>query len=132
MPKDANKSTRSTKAKAPAKAKKAAPKKAPAKVKKTLTKAKSKAVKLATNPVVAEVVASTLVAAAAAMRNPKKARAMAAEAADELNEMAGQAASKSGALWQLALDLARRSIDALGGDDGGKKAKPKSKKKGKK
>lgn len=110
--------------------------KAPTKVKKTLTSARTKAAKLASNPVVAEVVASTLVAAAAAMRNPKKARAMAAEAADELHEMAGQAASKSGALWQLALDIARRSIDALGSGDGGKKpkgkAKAKAKKKGKK
>ena len=141
VPKDAKKKpARSTKAKAPARkaATKAATKTAAksassAKVKKTLTKAKTKAVKLASNPVVAEVVASTLVAAAAAMRNPKKARAMAAEAADELNEMAGQAAKKSGALWQLALDLARRSIDALGADDGGtSKAKGKAKKKGKK
>lgn len=144
VPKDATrKPTRAAKTKAPARAKSATKtaKKTPAKtgssakVNKTLTKAKTKAVKLASNPLVAEVVASTLVAAAAAMRNPKQARAMAADVAEELNEMAGQAARKSGALWQLALDLARRSIDALGADDGGKpkaKGKGKTKKKGKK
>lgn len=110
-------------AKAPPKARKAPPK-----ASKTLTKAR----KLASNPVVAEVVASTLVAAAAAMRNPKKARAMAAEAADELTEMASSAANKSGALWQMALDIARRSIDALGSGDDGKKPKGKGKKKAKK
>jgi len=85
--------------------------------------------KLAENPATAEVVAATLVAAAAALRNPAKARALATEAADDLKK-AARTGVEGGALWQLALDVARKSIDALGPEDGkGKKAKGKKGKK---
>ena len=103
-----------------------------AKVAKVAQKAGKKAAGLAANPLVAEVVAATLVAAAAALRNPKKARDMAAAAAGEL-ESASKATSKSGsALWQLALDVARRSIDSVGADGAAVKRKSKAKKKSKK
>ena len=76
-----------------------------------------------------EVVAATLVAAAAALRNPQKAQALALEAADDLKK-AAKTGVDGGALWQLALDVARKSIDTLGADDGkGKKTKPKRGKK---
>ncbi len=89
----------------------------------------AKAVNLAGNPVVAEVVAATLVAAAAAIKNPKKARALAATVGDEL-EAAGKGAQEGGnAFWQLAMDIARRSVDALGGDGGAKKKTSKKSKK---
>ena len=104
------------------------------KVSKVAQKAGKKAANLAANPLVAEVVAATLVAAAAALRNPKKARDMAAAAAGEL-ESASKATSKQGsALWQLALDVARRSIDSVGeaGATGKGKGKSKAKKKAKK
>ena len=73
----------------------------------------------------AVVATATLVATASALRNPSTARAMAASVGDELNAASKRAAKDGGAFWQLAMDIARRSIDALGGDTGGK-AKPKS------
>jgi hypothetical protein len=88
----------------------------------------SGAKKIAQNPMTTEVVAATLVAAAAALRNPKKAQALALEAADDLKK-AAKSGVDGGGLWQLALDVARRSIDEIGKEDRGakktKKAKPK-------
>jgi hypothetical protein len=97
-----------------------------AKVQKVVKGAK----KLAQNPMTTEVVAATLVAAAAALRDPKKAKALALSAADDLKK-AAKSGADGGALWKLALDIARRSIDTVGKEDGGKKAKkpgPKKKK----
>src|SRR5690349_2476651 len=64
----------------------------------------------AENPVAAEVVAATLVAAAAALRNPAKARALAVEAADDIKKAARTGVESGSASWQLALDVARRSV----------------------
>ena len=97
-----------------------------AKVQKVVKGAK----KLAKNPMTTEVVAATLVAAAAALRDPKKAKALALSAADDLKK-AAKSGADGGALWKLALDVARRSIDAVGNENGAKKAKkagPKKKK----
>lgn len=102
-----------------------------AKVAKAARLAKSKAIDLAASPVVAEIVAATLVAAAAAIQDPQKARNMASAAGNELKALGKGAAKGEGALWQLAMDIARRSIDAIGQDTGaGKKrvAKGKGKK----
>jgi hypothetical protein len=90
--------------------------------------AKTKAVDLASNPVVAEIVAASLVAAAAAIKNPKKARAMAASVGDELEAAGKGAQAKGNAFWQLAMDIARRSIEALGADESSKKSGKKAKK----
>lgn len=95
-----------------------------AKVQKVVKGAK----KLAANPATSEVIAATLVAAAAALRDPKKARALASEAADDLRQAAKEGV-EGGALWQLALDVARRSIDTIGAEGG--KARSKLKDKGK-
>lgn len=84
--------------------------------------------KIAANPATTEIVAATLVAAAAALRDPKKARALASEAASDLKQ-AAKSGVDGGALWQLALDVARRSIDTIRTENGGK-AKSKSKKAG--
>jgi hypothetical protein len=121
-----------------AKAKKSSPKAKPgkaAKLKEAKSKApaaarkvKEKAVELASNPVVAEIVAAALVAAAAAIKDPKKARAIAASAGEELGEAAKGAAGGGGAMWQLAMDVANRSIKALGTAES-KLAKPEKKKK---
>lgn len=89
-----------------------------AKVQKVVKGAK----KLARNPMTTEVVAATLVAAAAALRDPKKAKALALSAADDLKK-AAKSGADGGALWKLALDVARRSIDAVGKENGAKKAK---------
>ena len=103
----------------PSKAPKAAKTaKATAKVQKVVKGAK----KIAKNPMTTEVVAATLVAAAAALRDPKKAKALALEAADDLKK-AAKSGADGGALWKLALDVARRSIDAVGKEDGAKKPK---------
>ena len=85
--------------------------------------AKDKVVEIATKPIVAEIVAATLLAAAAALRNPEKARQLAHSAGDELEGIAKDAAGKGGAFWQLATDVARRTIAALDEDQpgGGKK-----------
>ena len=96
-----------------------------AKVAKVLKGAK----KIAQNPMAAEIVAATLVAAAAALRNPKRAQALAVEAADDLKK-AAKTGVDGGALWQLALDVARRSIDAIGAE--GDEPKKGGSKKGKK
>ena len=95
-----------------------------AKVEKVVKGAK----KIAANPATTEIVAATLVAAAAALRDPRKARALASEAASDLKQ-AARSGVDGGALWQLALDVARRSIDTIGTENG-KKAKSKAKKAG--
>ena len=119
--------TKAPKATKATKATKTAPKPArTAKVQKVVKGAK----KLAQNPMTTEVVAATLVAAAAALRDPKKAKALALEAADDLKK-AAKSGADGGALWKLALDIARRSIDTVGKENGGKKVKkagPKKKK----
>ena len=105
--------------------KKAKGKKAKAnKVEKKFRKATEKAAKLAANPIVAEIVAAALVAAAAAVKNPQKARSVAKAAGDELSGAAKSATKQGGAFWQLAVDIARRSVDSLA-EEGRKGAKGK-------
>ena len=109
------------------------PKTKRATVTKAVQGARKKAAQLAGNPAIAEIVAASLVAAAAAIKSPKKARAMAMAVGDELETASKQAAERGGAFWTMALDIARRSIDALGADSGpgkaraGGKAKPAAK-----
>lgn len=135
------KDKKATKAKT-GKPKAAAPAPAEAKPheKSTAKKVKDKTLKLASNPLVAEVVAATLVAAAAALRNPQKARELAESAADELSTAgkrlgdeigtAGkQVAGRGSELWNLALDVARRTVEAVENDAGVKKKATKKKKK---
>ena len=83
-------------------------------VTKAVQEARKKATQLANNPAVAEVVAASLVAAAAAIKNPKTARSMAASVGDELEAASKQAVNRGNAFWKLALDIAKRSIDTLG------------------
>ena len=106
-----------------AKAKIAAPKTkaakakpAKAKVKISVKSAKAKAAEIASNPVVTEVVAATLVAAAAALRDPNKARQLALSAADEIKSATKGGQGRGAALWQMALDVAKRSIDSANAD----------------
>ena len=94
--------------------------------------AKARAKEVATNPAVAEIVAASLVAAAAAIKNPKKARDMASAVGDQLETASKQAVDRGNAFWQLAIDIARRSIDALGAEKSPRKAKRATKKKSKK
>jgi hypothetical protein len=120
------------KVKAPAT--RAGPKKSPAAktVDKAVRGAKAKAKELAANPAIAEIVAASLVAAAAAIKNPKKARDMASAVGNELETASKQAVDRGNNFWQLAIDIARRSIEALGPDSSPAKSKNGTKKKSKK
>lgn len=88
---------------------------------------------LAQNPLVADVVAAALVATAAALKDSKRARALASEVGDELANLS-KAGTRSGeALWDMALQVGRRSLEALAGSGaatksskGGKKAAKKT------
>jgi hypothetical protein len=122
------KKTQAKKAKPKVKSKSSASR---AKVTKVVQGARKKAATIAANPAVTEVVAASLVAAAAAIRDPKKARDIATIVGAELETASKQAVDRGNAFWKMALDIAKRSIDALGGDSGRKKAKPKAAKKAK-
>ena len=78
---------------------------------------------MTTNPMVADIVASALVGAAAALKDAKKARQLAAHAGDELETLAKQGAERGNAMWELALDIGRRSLESLAGDEKPGKAK---------
>ena len=79
--------------------------------------AKSAASKLKDNPVISEIVAAALVATAAALKDPQKARRLAEDAGDELQRAGKKATRKSQDFWNLALDIARRTVDSIGGND---------------
>ena len=79
---------------------------------------------LAQNPLVADVVAAALVATASALRDSNRARALATVAGDELTRLS-RGGSKSGeALWDMAVQIGRRSLESfLSGDETPKRAK---------
>lgn len=125
LAKDKKKPTakKASKPRAKAATARAKPRSRAAKVTKAVRGARTKAAKIAANPAVAEIVAASLVAAAAAIKNPKKARDIATIVGAELETASKQAVDRGNAFWQLALDIAKRSMEALGGDSGGRKAK---------
>ena len=77
------------------------------------------------NPLVADVVVATLVAAASALKDSKKAHQLAANAGDELQKLGHEGADRGKALWQLALDVGRKTVEALAGDESPKRRKAK-------
>ena len=81
---------------------------------------------LAQNPVVADVVAAALVATASALKDSNRARALAAEAGDELAKLSKAGAKSGEALWDMALQIGRRSLEALTRDEAPRRNKPKS------
>ena len=85
---------------------------------------------LAANPLIADIVASALVATAAALKDSKRARAMASDAADELAKLSKTGAKSGEALWDMALQIGRRSLETLVADNvpKPKKVKPAAKK----
>jgi len=60
-------------------------------------------------------------------KDAKKARQLAAHAGDELETLAKQGAERGNAMWQLALDIGRRSLESLARDEKPRKAKAASK-----
>lgn len=82
------------------------------KVSKAVRQAGKAALKVAEQPAVSEAVAAALLAAAAALRDPPAARRTARAAADSAGE-AGQEAIRIGdSLRRMAIDMARRTLDA--------------------
>ena len=82
---------------------------------------------LAQNPLVADVVAAALVATASALKDSRRARALASDVGDELAKLSRAGTRQGEALWDMALQIGRRSLQAaMSGDDGLKSAKPKS------
>src|SRR5258707_15861471 len=69
---------------------------------------------LAENPMVANIFASALVATAAAIKDPSKARKLAAQAGDQLTDLAKRGVARGNAMWQLALALGRRALAEFG------------------
>ena len=69
------------------------------------------------NPLIADIVAASLVAAASALKDTNKARKLAASAGKELEGLAEKGAQRGNALWQLAMDVGRKSAEALAGED---------------
>jgi hypothetical protein len=72
---------------------------------------------LANNRLVADIVAAALVATASALKDSKKAKALAASAGEELENLAKEGAERGNAMWKLALEVGRRAIDTIAGDD---------------
>ena len=72
---------------------------------------------LSENPVVADVVAAALVAMAAALKDSDKARRLASDAGDHLNAMSKKGAKQGNAMWDLALDVGRRTLESLASEE---------------
>ena len=88
----------------------------------------SKLAALKQNPLLTDIVAAALVATASALKDSKRARALAADAGDELAKLSKAGAKSGEALWDMALQIGRRSLDTLvKGDKASKSAKPKAK-----
>jgi hypothetical protein len=68
---------------------------------------------LAQNPVIAEVVAAGLLAAASALREPRKSRKLADDAKDDSGPATKKGAAGGSAMWLLAMDVGRQAVQAL-------------------
>jgi hypothetical protein len=68
---------------------------------------------LAQNPLVADVVAAALVGMASALKDSDKARRLANKAGDQLNALSKTKARQGNAMWDMALDIGRRTLDTL-------------------
>jgi hypothetical protein len=86
-----------------------------------LAKTSGKAAKslhaLSQNPLVADVVAAALVSMAAALKDSDKARRLANDAGDHLNALSKKSTKQGGAMWDLALDVGRRTLETLAGEE---------------
>ena len=65
------------------------------------------------NPAVADVVAAALVATASALKDSNKARKLAADAGDQLGDMAKDSADRGSEMWQLALEVGRQTLKSV-------------------
>jgi hypothetical protein len=83
------------------------------------------------NPLVADIVAAALVATASALKDSNKARRLASDAGDELAKLSKASAEKGNALWDMALQIGRRSLETLSADMKPKRTKPNAPKRAK-
>lgn len=72
------------------------------------------------NPLVADVVAAALISMAAALKDSDKARRIAGDAGDQLSDISKKSAKQGGVMWELALDIGRRTLEALAGEEAAK------------
>jgi len=79
---------------------------------------------LTENPLVADVVAAALVATAAALKDSKKAGQLAEQAGDDLAALKDAGAERGKVLWDLALEIGRRTVAELVGDGARKTSSP--------
>ena len=77
---------------------------------------------LTENPLVADVVAAALVSMAAALKDSKKARQLANNAGDQLTALSKKGAKQGNAMWDLALDVGRKALETLSGEEAKSKA----------
>ncbi|HZU50536.1 MAG TPA: hypothetical protein VE968_01540 [Sphingomicrobium sp.] len=75
------------------------------------------------NPIVADVVAAALISMAAALKDSDKARRIASDAGDQLGELSKKSAKQGSIMWDLALDIGRRTLETLAGENA-QKGKP--------
>lgn len=95
------------------------------KAKKAKKSSKSGGLKaLASEPLVAEVVAAALVATAAALKDSKRARALASDVGDELAKLSEAGVKRGEALWEMAIQIGKKSLSALTSEKAAKAAKP--------
>ena len=76
------------------------------------------------NPLVADIVAAALVGMATALKDSDKARRLASDAGEQLQALSKKTAREGSAMWDLALNVGRRTLDALANEGS---AKPKGK-----
>jgi len=92
----------------------------------SLAKAPKKASKglqaLTQNPLVADVVAAALISMAAALKDSDKARRIASDAGDQLGELSKKSAKQGNVMWDLALDIGRRALETIAGEEGAKRS----------
>jgi hypothetical protein len=82
------------------------------KVSKAVRQAGKTALKLAEQPAVSETVAAALLAAAAALRDPPATKRAAGAAAGAAGEAGHEAINLGDSIRRMALDMARRTLDA--------------------
>jgi len=68
---------------------------------------------LAENPLVADIVAAALVGMASALKDSEKAKRMASKAGDQLDKMSKRSTRQGSAMWDLALDIGRQTLETL-------------------
>ena len=84
-----------------------------AKVAKVPKKAAAGLQAITQNPLVADVVAAALISMAAALKDSDKAKRLASDAGDQLDELSKKTGKQGGPMWDLALTIGRRAIETI-------------------